>query len=219
MREGLRLYRLLRANDFEGLRAALHSLLAGIPYQWRVRNRIADYEGSYASVFLSAFLALGFDVRVEDASSRGRVDMAVRFHGNVYLFEFKVVEKGATGGALAQLKTKGYAEKYRGLGGAGPPGRGGVQQGDPEPGGVRRGAGLRWLWSKSLARWLAARGAKRRRGGVRGGSSLPAKEGGTDRAGDSGRRRWRKRPASVRTIGFPTPSRKDSQVGRLIHRL
>ena len=116
VRGGFRLYRLLRANDFEGLRAALESLLAGIPYQWQVRNRIADYEGYYASVFLSAFLALGFDVRVEDASSRGRVDMAVRFHGNVYLFEFKVVEKGATGGALAQLKAKGYAEKYRGLG-------------------------------------------------------------------------------------------------------
>ena len=34
---------------------------------------------------------------------------------------------------------------------------------------------------------MRRRGAKRRRGGVRGGSSLPAKEGGTDRAGDSGR--------------------------------
>ena len=85
-------------------------------YQWRVRNRIADHEGYYTSVFLGFFLAQGFDVRVEDASSRGRVDMAVRFHGNVYLFEFKVVEKEATGGALAQLKAKGYAEKYRSRG-------------------------------------------------------------------------------------------------------
>ena len=28
---------------------------------------------------------------VEDSSSHGRLDMAVRFNGNVYLFEFKVV--------------------------------------------------------------------------------------------------------------------------------
>ena len=59
------------------------------------------------------------------------------------------------------------------------------------------------LWRKSLAR---GRGAKRRRGGVPGGSSLPANEGGTDRAGDSGRHPAG-RPASARTMGFPIPRR------------
>ena len=39
--------------------------------------------------------------------------MAVRFDGRVYLFEFKVVEGGAEGTALAQLREKGYADKYR----------------------------------------------------------------------------------------------------------
>ena len=34
------------------------------------------------------------------------------------LFEFKVVEVDAAGGALQQLQDKGYAEKYRGGGGA-----------------------------------------------------------------------------------------------------
>ena len=48
----------------------------------------------------SYFAALGLDITVEDSTSHGRLDMAVRFAGNVYLFEFKVVElepKGARG--------------------------------------------------------------------------------------------------------------------------
>ena len=76
---------------------------------------VADYEGYYASVFYSWFAALGLDVTVEDSSSHGRLDMAVRFNGNVYLFEFKVVERASTGAALTQLKERGYADKYRHL--------------------------------------------------------------------------------------------------------
>jgi hypothetical protein len=34
----------------------------------------------------------------------------------VYLFEFKVVELAPDGGALAQLKAKGYADRHRGSG-------------------------------------------------------------------------------------------------------
>jgi hypothetical protein len=41
--------------------------------------------------------------------------MAVHFNSNVYLFEFKVVEMASEGGAMAQLKEKRYADKYRGL--------------------------------------------------------------------------------------------------------
>ena len=51
-----------------------------------------------------------------DASSRGRLDMAVRTAGHVYLFEFKVVERTPEGKALAQLEERGYADKYRHLG-------------------------------------------------------------------------------------------------------
>ena len=48
-----------------------------------------------------------------DATNRGRIDMAVRFNRRIYLFEFKVVEMVPLGKALEQLKSKGYAEKYR----------------------------------------------------------------------------------------------------------
>ena len=112
------LYDLLLANDFAGMEKLFQSFFAGVPHQWHVRNDIADYEGYYASVFHAHFLALGteLEVTVEDSGSRGRVDMVVRFNGNVYLFEFKVVEKDPTGAAMTQLKAKGYADKYRYLG-------------------------------------------------------------------------------------------------------
>ena len=67
-------------------------------------------------MFYSCFAGLGLDVTVEDASSHGRVDMAVCFNANVYLFEFKVVEQAPAGAATAQLRSKGYADKYRGRG-------------------------------------------------------------------------------------------------------
>ena len=111
----IRLYELLGANDFAGLESLFRAFFAGIPYHWHVNNDIARYEGYYASVFYSWFAALGLDMTVEDASSHGRLDMAVRFNGQVYLFEFKVVELAPRGAAMAQLKEKGYADKYRGL--------------------------------------------------------------------------------------------------------
>ena len=111
----IRLYELLRANDFAGIRTFFESFFAAIPYEWHAKNDIANYEGYYASVFYSHFAALGLDVTVEDSGSSGRLDMAVRFNGNVYLFEFKVVERTGEGAAMAQLKERRYADKYRGL--------------------------------------------------------------------------------------------------------
>ena len=111
-----RLYDLLLANDFAGLKTLFHAFFASIPYEWYTNNDIAEYEGYYASVFYSYFAALGLDIRVEDSSSHGRLDMAVLFNNNVYLFEFKVVELSSAGAALAQLKERRYADKYRALG-------------------------------------------------------------------------------------------------------
>ena len=111
-----RLYRLLEANDFAGLETLFHAFFASIPYDWYRNNDIARYEGYYASVFYSYFAGLGLDVRVEDSSNHGRLDMAVLFNGCVYLFEFKVVELASAGAAMAQLQERRYADKYRGLG-------------------------------------------------------------------------------------------------------
>lgn len=107
------LYRLLKANDFEGLKNLFTAFFSSIPHQWYANNPIARYEGYYASVFYSHFAALGLDITLEDTTNFGRIDMAVRFNGQIYLFEFKVVELAPQGKALQQIKAMDYAGKYR----------------------------------------------------------------------------------------------------------
>ena len=107
------LYRLLLANDFAGLEALFTAFFASIPSDWYRNNPIARYEGYYASVFYAYFASLGLDITLEDSSNQGRLDMAVRFNGHLYLFEFKVVELVSSGEALEQIKERGYADKYR----------------------------------------------------------------------------------------------------------
>ena len=108
-----RLYDLLFATDLDALRQHVSSLFAAIPTDWYRNNPIAQYEGYYASVFYSHLAALGLDLVPEDASNPGRLDLRLRFHGQIWLFEFKVVELAPEGEALAQIKARGYADKYR----------------------------------------------------------------------------------------------------------
>ena len=112
----IRLARLLEQNDRAGLEELFRAFFASIPYEWHTSNDIANYEGYYASVFYSYFAALGYEIAVEESSSHGRLDMAVRAGGHVYLFEFKVAELSPPGSALAQLQERDYAAKYRSRG-------------------------------------------------------------------------------------------------------
>ena len=61
---------------------------------------------------------MGLDavVAVGDSDGGDRPDLAVRVGGRVCLFEFRMKERSAPGAALAQIKGRGYADKYRYLG-------------------------------------------------------------------------------------------------------
>ena len=109
------LFRALEKNDFDRIREIFFSLYAGIPTDWYRKNDIDRFEGYYASVFYASFAALGLEIVPEDVSNQGKLDMAVKFNGQIYLFEFKLVEEKAEGKALAQIKEKKYADKYRAL--------------------------------------------------------------------------------------------------------
>ncbi len=111
-----RLWRVLQAGDVAALRELFHAFFASIPNDWYRNSPIAQFEGYWASVFYSHFAALGLDIRVEDSTNKGRIDMAVLTGGAVWVFEFKVVELVPQGKALAQIRDRGYADKYRGRG-------------------------------------------------------------------------------------------------------
>ena len=68
----------------------VHAATTREPQRWHrfadaVRRRVPG--GFYASVFYSYFAALGYDIAVEESSSNGRLDMAVRTAGHVFLFD------------------------------------------------------------------------------------------------------------------------------------
>ncbi len=114
MEAAIEVHRWFSENDQQGLQRHFEALYAGIPHDWYRNNPIAQYEGYYASVFYSHLAALGLDIAAEDVTSQGRCDLAVRYQTRVYLFEFKVIDGDSpTGEALAQLRAKDYAAKYR----------------------------------------------------------------------------------------------------------
>lgn len=115
IRNRVRLYRCLEAEDLNHLRDIFHAFFASIPYDWYRKNESAQYEGYYASIFYCYFTALGLDVTAEQMTNKGRIDMAVRLGGRVFILEFKVVEMDGDGQkALDQIRRMRYWERYRG---------------------------------------------------------------------------------------------------------
>ena len=111
--ESQELRRLMRTNDFAGVERLFRAFLASVPNEWYANTGMAGYEAHYASVFYSHFVAAGMDVRAEESTARGRSDLAVLYNGSAYLFEFKVADGKPEGRALAQIRERGYADKYR----------------------------------------------------------------------------------------------------------
>ncbi|MBU1725143.1 MAG: ATP-binding protein [Gammaproteobacteria bacterium] len=112
-------YDALLVNDFAALERRFRTLFDGIAHQNHTKNTLAEYEGYYASVMYAFLCALSLDTRAEESSSKGRVDIALRFtlpdgQKQAYIFEFKMV-KGTEGdgSALRQIKEKDYAAPYR----------------------------------------------------------------------------------------------------------
>ncbi len=119
--QGERLLELLSAQDFDGFSDTFRAYLAGIPHPWHDSAGLSRYESWYASLLYMSFKALEVDVRVEEATSRGRSDMTLIHAGQVFVMEFKVVEdesgtEAALDQAMAQIQEKGYSEKYRNQG-------------------------------------------------------------------------------------------------------
>lgn len=112
---------LLIKNDFKGFGDQLKSFLSGVPYLWHDRGNLSHFESWYASMLYMSFCSAGVDIRLEDVSSRGRADIVVLMSGQIFVFEFKMVEDRQSAGkamieAIVQIRERGYSEKYCGHG-------------------------------------------------------------------------------------------------------
>ena len=96
--------------DLEGFCMILRTrFFAHVPYELHIPQ-----ERYYQTLFHTIFLLLGLETRVEEHTNLGRMDQVVVLEDKVFIFEFKL--GGTPAEALAQIKSKGYAEKFLGLG-------------------------------------------------------------------------------------------------------
>ena len=95
----------LRADDVNDMLDALSCFFANIP-----ANITLKREKYYQTLFYAVFVLIGARTHAECWTNRGRVDAAVETPGGVYVFEFKL--DGTAAAALAQIKAKGYHEKW-----------------------------------------------------------------------------------------------------------
>ena len=102
------LIRALKSENLESFNQALQTIFASIPYNNYTNNNIQIYEGFYASVVYVYLQSLGLDIIGEDVTNKGRIDLTVKINDLIYIIEFKVGDEDA----LAQIKTKNYAQKY-----------------------------------------------------------------------------------------------------------
>ena len=111
----------LRADDVDDMLDALSCFFANIPANITVKR-----EKYYQTLFYAVFVLIGARTHAECWTNRGRVDAVVETPRGVYVFEFKLGTGGRDGArpspggpssvsaaaALAQIKAKGYAEKW-----------------------------------------------------------------------------------------------------------
>jgi hypothetical protein len=107
----------LKAGDPPSLEIAVKRIFAGIPWRNFTNNKLADYEGFYASVLYAYFSAVTGTVIPEDTNNHGQADMTVQLDTNIYVMEIKVIPgelpEGSPNKALEQIRSRNYAEKYR----------------------------------------------------------------------------------------------------------
>jgi len=105
------IYDSLLKADLKEFEKQLKSLFASIPYNNFTGVKLYEYEGYYASVFYAYLKSLGVDVIGEDVTNKGRIDITLKMPRSIFIFEFKIDEKGS----LQQIKNKKYHEKYLSL--------------------------------------------------------------------------------------------------------
>ena len=121
----IEILRALRDGNLQKMHEILRSLFASIPYELHI-----DREAYYHSIFYAVMTVLGFDIDAEVSTSKGRVDAVLEHADKVYIIEFKYkgcdpalaeaekrkIADAALNDGIAQIKSRGYHNKYAGGG-------------------------------------------------------------------------------------------------------
>ena len=99
-------------GDLEGLKTALKSLIADVPYS---NKKLAsmDMEERYRLIISTIFNAVGFKVEVERMISTGRIDMIVYTRRIIYIMELKLSNNGGLKAAKNQINDRDYIKPFQ----------------------------------------------------------------------------------------------------------
>ena len=92
----------IRSGDYESFFRRLQSFFADTPYEL-----IRNLEVHYQNVLFIVFKLVGFYVKTEYHTSRGRIDLVLQTDRYIYIMEFKL--NGTAEEALQQIEDKQYA--------------------------------------------------------------------------------------------------------------
>ncbi len=111
----------LGMNNFKLFKKKIQDLLSEFPHARHDAAKLGDYESWYASLLYLCFRTTEVGLKAEEMTRRGRSDLVLLHEKQVFVLELKMVEDetGAEQGldsAIAQIREKGYARKYRGHG-------------------------------------------------------------------------------------------------------
>ena len=92
-------------NDLNEVFEILQTFYAKIDYDIKLKH-----EKYYQTIFYILFTLLGFRIKVEVSTNKGRMDAVVKTDAYIYILEFKLDKSSEE--AIAQIKEKEYYQKY-----------------------------------------------------------------------------------------------------------
>lgn len=95
----------VRSGDYDSFFRRLQSFFADTPYEM-----VRELELHYQNVLFIVFKLVGFYVKVEYHTARGRVDLVLQTDCFIYVMEFKL--DGTAEEALRQINEKRYAQPF-----------------------------------------------------------------------------------------------------------
>ena len=107
----IRISRMLRCCDLDGVRDAFTAFLASIPYEANKDERARDFETHFSYTFYIINCLLGcYTTLIEKQNSKGRADIIIETDKDIFIFEFKLDKSAAE--ALEQIEEMQYALPY-----------------------------------------------------------------------------------------------------------
>ncbi len=108
----------LRINNFKLFKEKIQNLLSEFPHTWYDTAKLGDYESWYTNLLYLCFRTTEVDLKAEEVTKHGRSDLVLLHEKQVFVLELKMVEnetrtEEGLNSAIAQIREKGYARKYR----------------------------------------------------------------------------------------------------------